>query len=314
MNLFAGLIDLPRQLRQPQVRDLAWVILAPPMLRETPWPQRHPLTASDWVAHPEQLQQWLYVLDHDSSALEHWLAQLTTRRLGLYYERLWQFALQHAPGVELLAANLPIRNGGHTLGELDILLRDGEGVHHLELAIKLYLGPPGGDGKDPAHWLGPGCHDRLDRKLAHLTEHQLPISAREESRHALAALDIDQFSAQLWLAGYLFYPWPGHAESPAGANPQHLRGQWLHQRDWRRFFEQSLMGCWQPLPRHAWLAPARCSAQERWSQTRLDAWIQALDPLAPAQLLVRMVEGEDGWVEAQRVFLVADIWPNLPNL
>ncbi|MCW2270471.1 cobalt chelatase [Pseudomonas sp. MYb187] len=313
MNPFPGLIDLPRQLRHPQVRDLAWVILAPPMLHETPWPQRHPLAASDWVADPEQLRQWLLDLDHDSNALQHWLAQAATRRLGLYYERLWQFALQHAPGVTLLAANLPIRTGGHTLGELDILLHDSEGVHHLELAIKLYLGPPGGDGKDPAHWLGPGCHDRLDRKLAHLAEHQLPISAREESREVLAALDITQLSAQLWLAGYLFYPWPGHADAPEGAHPQHLHGRWLHRRDWPAFIAQDPQAFWQPIPRHAWLASARCSEQERWSRERFEAWLQLLDPLAPAQLLVRWVAGEDGdWEEAERLFLVADAWPDFP--
>ena len=203
MILFPDMLQLPHRLRHPHVRDLAWVILAPPMLATTPWPQRHPLAGSDWVSDPERLEQWLRQLDHDSSGLLHWLSQARTRRLGLYYERLWQFAVQHAPGIELIAANLPIRRQGHTLGELDMLLRDRDGVHHLELAIKLYLGPQSGDGRDPAQWLGPGCHDRLDRKLAHLAEHQLPISARPESREVLAALDIEVFSAQLWLGGYL---------------------------------------------------------------------------------------------------------------
>ncbi|MDF3926097.1 DUF1853 family protein [Pseudomonas putida] len=309
MTPFAQLHDLPRQLQHSTVRDLAWALLSPPLLSAPPCPQRHPLAGSLWAQQPQRLEQWLRALDADERPLREWLAQLGSRRLGHYYERLWQFALGQAPGIELLAANLAIRDGGRTLGELDVVLRDCDGVHHLELAIKLYLGPEGA-GHDPHAWLGPGCHDRLGTKLAHLAGHQLPMSKGAHSRQALAQLGVEQVQAKMWLGGYLFYPRPGHAESPEGANPQHLRGRWLRRRDWVMAEGER----WQPLQRHAWLAPARVASGECWQAEQFAAWLHVLERQAPAHLLVRLVpDAEGAWQEAERVFLVADDWPYLPG-
>ncbi len=309
MTPFAQLHDLPRQLQHSTVRDLAWALLSPPLLSAPPCPQRHPLAGSLWAQQPQRLEQWLRALDADDRPLREWLAQLGSRRLGHYYERLWQFALSQAPGIELLAANLAIRDGGRTLGELDVVLRDRDGVHHLELAIKLYLGPEDA-GHDPHAWLGPGCHDRLGTKLAHLAGHQLPMSKGAQSREMLAKLGIQQVQAHVWLGGYLFYPWPGHAKPPTGANPQHLHGRWVRRQDWVLAEGER----WQPLQRHAWLAPARFEAGECWLAEQFAAWLHMLEQQAPAQLLVRLEQEPDGaWQEVERVFLVADDWPYLPG-
>lgn len=311
MKPLDDLHDLPRQLHSPAVRDLAWVLLSPPLLEQTPRPQRHPLQASRWGMQPALLADWLRRLDRDDGALNAWLAQPPVRRLGLYYERLWQFALHGAPDIEVLAANLPIRQSGHTLGELDLLLRDAEGEHHLELAVKFYLGPDAGDGGDTAQWLGPGSHDRLDLKLAHLSQHQLPLSSRREARSRLDELQMAEAQAALWLGGYLFYPCSDACAPPRGASSAHLRGSWLRRRDWAEFAARRPEACWQPLARLSWLAPARIGADRRWPHAAFTRWLAELPDQAQAQLLVRLEPGRDGdWQEAQRVFLVSDHWPD----
>ncbi|UUY07815.1 DUF1853 family protein [Pseudomonas sp. J452] len=302
--------ELLDQLRQPQVRDLAWALLAPPLLQDSAaLPLRHPLTASRWLREPQRLSDWLQGLERDSHALQQFLASGSSR-LGRYYERLWQFALQAAPDVQVLAANLPIRTQGRTLGELDLLLRDADGVHHLELAIKLYLGPRRHPGTDAGHWLGPASDDRLGLKLQHMAAHQLPLSATPQARSALAGICEQPAQPGMWLSGYLFYPQATPCHAPTGANPQHLRGRWLHRREWADFTAQDQEAHWQVLPRQAWLAPARLATDQLCSSEQQRSWLESLAPTAAAQLLVRLQAGAEGdWHEAERVFLVRDDWP-----
>ncbi len=308
MNL--PLDDLLGHLRQPQVRDLAWALLSPPLLASGNLPLRHPLAASIWLSEPQHLASWLLQQEASSSTLQRHLANGSSR-LGHYYERLWQFALQAAPDVQLLAANLPVRRNGQTLGELDLLVRDDDGLHHLELAIKLYLGPEHGPGELTTHWLGPASEDRLGLKLDHLEQHQLPLSSTQEARLAMAELATEKPRASAWLGGYLFYPWPDSCSAPDGNHPQHLRGHWLRLRDWQRRMVPDQH--WQPLPRPAWLPPARLPTEHLWTGEQFRNWMAQLDAATPAQLLVRLEQDEQGdWLERERLFLVNDHWPRRP--
>ena len=303
MNPFAALAPAVRSLRQPQVRDLAWTIVSPPLLQDPTLPQRHPLQASAWAARPDDLLNWLLMQDAHPAVLLDWLAKRPVRRLGLYYERLWQFALLQAPGVELLAANLPVREAGRTLGEFDLLLADTEGCHHLELAVKFYLARSPLAGTDPADWLGPGSHDRLDLKLAQMRGPQLALSRTPQSRALLAERGLPQPQPALWLAGYLFQPWPLGCPPPEHAAPDHLKGHWLHWHDWSSLRDATRTGRWQCLPRQSWLATANLE------EASLTEWAQEQAP-AHATLLAHLVPGGDGrWEERQRVFVVPDQWP-----
>lgn len=288
MTPFAELCALQRRLSQPQVRALAWTLSAPPLLvaEDT----RHPLVASDWAAHPERLADWLRQQDAAPAELTAWLAQGSDRRLGRQYERLWQFALDRAPGVRLLAANLPLREGERTLGELDLLVADDEGIHHLELAVKFYLG----EGASAApRWLGPGGEDQLARKLAHLRERQLPLSSTPLARANLAARDIAPPRAAFWMGGYLFQPLAAALPWPAGALPAAQPPLWC---------ERSRLpdGPWEVLPKGHWLAPAVASTP--------CLPLPEGEPIWP-QLLVRRDDRGD---EAARLFLVPPGWPTQP--
>ena len=308
MNL-PCLAELMPRLQHPQVRDLAWALLSPPLLSDAPAPQRHPLAASRWLSRPGELADWLLWHDSQPSVLQAWLTQYSNRRLGLYYERLWQFALGQAPDVELVVANLAIRRDGSTLGELDLILRDAEGVHHIELAVKFYLGLETGERRKHDHWLGPGSQDRLDIKLKRLCEHQLHLPASETAKAVLCELTCLEIDSALWLGGYLFQPWSTGCELPAGANPLHLGGRWLRHGEWPHSAAALAAAHWHPLPRQAWLAPAQLDDSQRWPDEDVARWL-AQAGTGQARLLARLESGRDGrWVECERLFVVPDSWP-----
>ena len=72
-------------------------------------------------------------------------------RMGHYHDGCGTGLLDRRANTCLLGHNLRITPSGNTLGELDMLYRQGATIRrvHLEVAINFYLGLPDGPGEGP---------------------------------------------------------------------------------------------------------------------------------------------------------------------
>lgn len=215
----------------PLVRALAWLIGSPGLL--TPAAGSHAGVVDDaWCAR--QLvasHSWLAAQDADPRPLENFIALRNVRRLGFLAEALLAFWLRSCGRFELLAENLVVREGGRTLGDFDLLLRDRDDglAVHWELSVKFYLRLPAADGLTA--YVGPAGRDTLAAKAHRVLTRQLGLAHTAAGRAALAKLGIEGVAARAFVKGWLFYP-PGMPAGamPAGAipglNPAHRRGWW----------------------------------------------------------------------------------------
>lgn len=213
------------QFKTNSVRELAFAIASPPLLKT--WPE-HPLYAAVdlpdrhfWLTHFKNYLPRLYQLDDNASALEHYLSQLRSTRLGIRFEGLLGFWLQDNNAYhpyQLIGQSLKRMDGSRTLGELDFLILNQQSnqVEHWEVAIKFYLGEQSFMAE---HWLGLNRRDSLGRKIKHLCEHQFNVQQfgpyRIEKQRAI-------------IKGRLFYPVHQQLKEAPWLSPQHLSGYWGH--------------------------------------------------------------------------------------
>ncbi|WP_346795854.1 DUF1853 family protein [Halomonas sp. Bachu 37] len=322
----------------PLVRDLAWLIEAPDIVSpENASPALSPL----WAGRPTLAElglessatraRWLAARERHPAHLEQAIGTAVSARMGHYHERLWHYLLEHAPGTRLLASNIRIIERRITLGELDMVYRTchDPALVHLEVAIKFYLGLPEGPGAadSQSRWIGPGGLDSLAIKRDHMQRRQLPLSATPAAhatlRHWLAPRDTASAEAPLALTqrlampGVLFYPFHAELPAPTGANPHHLRGTWVRWGDWPKFMAQlpaATQGALLDKPH--WLAPPHpsrlCPLTEllpalhrHFARTDLPLQMMVHCPFAASSS--HALAPESNW---QRIFLVADDWPN----
>lgn len=282
------------------VRDLAWalderhdLLLTLPPFQRLGWP--HP---------PTTLAPWLSGLDQKPDTLATYLAARNNQRLGNYFENLLDFYFHESPDspFEVHGRNLALRNPtpedqrGSTLGELDFLLRQAGEWMHLEVAVKFYLGVADGAGE---LWLGPNNRDRWDRKIAHLRDHQLPISQQMPLTHFTG----NPLQRYFCVKGYLFHPWPDTLPLPSGTQDPEVNCWWIRCREISTFLN-SEHATWRLLERREWLGG---TAGPTHSGESVTALVQAHFQTSSRALMLSRPTPENH--NGQRLLVVADCWP-----
>jgi hypothetical protein len=282
----------------PAVRDLAWLLLSPDLLSASH--AGAPLACAVARDKREAVLSWLTALDHNPAALHAQVHKPSLKRLGLYAEALLEYFLRRGPDARLIAANVPLRASGQTLGEVDFLLQDFRGERlHWELAVKFYLHVGEGEGAASlSDYVGPNLQDRFDLKHDRLLKHQLGLSARDE----FASLGFEgPWRAELFVKGRLFYRQASTPMSPRELADDHLRGWWMTVSEWQESKHDQVFAV---LPRLAWLAERAISAEDA---TALNFDVSALG--SPAMVANYERSAGDVWRERSRGFIVPDDWP-----
>jgi uncharacterized protein len=296
-------------LRDTAVRDLGWLLASTDLLTASvEAPLAQPWRGPDEAA---RIAAWLAALDADPAPLAAALDAARPTRLGRYAETLLEFFAAQAPAWTLVAANLPVRVSGRTLGECDFLLvaPDGERLH-WELAVKCYLCAAPDGTAALRDYVGPNLADRFDLKYRRLVDHQLRLSARDEFAFAGQP---GPWAARMLVKGWLFYRDGATVTAPAALDPAHSRGFWTPRGDWPNLAaRQPADTRWVVLPRLAWLAPRRFVEGEGGALEPLDAaaLFEAVLAREAPSLVAAVQRGEDGaWHETLRGFIVDDDWP-----
>ena len=228
---------------QQRQRDGFWCVYSPPLIQlpERGFPSKHFFAELAFESAPPM---WPAPTDWQRF------------RLGIQFERLWQCALTHLKGYELLASNLQVQGPAATLGEFDLIVGHGTTLEHWELAIKFYIGI--GDTTQTNAWFGPNPTDRLDLKLQRLLSHQMTLATTLAGQTLLKS----QFGASNAevkgiVKGRLFHPYSAWLDQqwqyPETIAADHLRGWWLTVDDFISRFTNGSQR-FRPLTKRDWLS------------------------------------------------------------
>lgn len=298
-----------------EVRDLAWACFSPPLFDSALLSAGKPGIGNCALELTEQRQLWLRGVDETPRALQQHLQKRHNKRLGLYFESLWHFFLQCDAEVDLIAHNLPIRDGGKTLGEFDCLYycHRRRRYVHLELAVKYYLSHRRNSvnrGRSEwREWLGPGNTDHLDRKINHLFGHQITLGDHPAARSALQALGISSYGREVEIKGYLFQSLSDPLGTPPGYNGQNSLCRWLNVSELPEYLAVTRADSFALLDKTHWLAPAEAQCHDDSLRYSAELRKQLARHFSEFGRPVLIAAFDRSGRESQRFFVTGPNWP-----
>ena len=209
------------------------------------------------------------------------------QKLGHLYEDALAVMLKSTPRYDCLAQGVQIRqDAGHTLGELDFLVRDlvSNQLIHLELAVKFYLAVETESG---VLLPGPDARDNYFRKLEKMRSHQLTLA--KKFRGLLPEkFQEEEIVVQQLVHGCVFNH--VHTSKPVEEeflNPNGRRGKWLHAQDCADYFAKDTR--LEIIPKPLWPVPLEIMEEielERWKPD------EKIDRCVLVRAIVRADSGE----------------------
>ncbi len=259
-------------------------------------------------------EQWASELAMGKSPLPPDILEPGGQLLGKHFEALIAFWLEASPHFALRAHSVQLQDGGQTVGELDFLVDD---LHrgrtlHLEVASKFYLAEE--NGAAWTSWVGPsGRHDTLGVKMDKLVR-QLSATRLPAGRAALQERRISDPDPVLLMKGWFFHHFSllhRHC-APRWAHPAYQAGWWCRPDEAHHVMGNDAVRIL-PLPKGRWLGrfhPEGGDPPLHW--TRLE---QVLDDhfsrTRRALMCAVVIEGDAGWEEISRGFVVHAHWPEM---
>ena len=201
------------------------------------------------------------------------------------------------------------------MGELDFVFRnpaEPNAVFHVETAVKFYL-HHNGDLHSGSHFIGPNPADNFESKLAHLQNHQLPMS----QQHAP-----DVTSRHPFVKGIIFHHCNESVpqQLPAGMATNHCPGVWLRSNELQSLgaiadeSQSEVRFCIRRKP--FWLSNAERPIGHpdllTLEQMRAVLTSHFADGGNP-QMLSVLRKDEFGFTEQHRLFVVDEGWPHPPT-